>query len=290
MSLKKIVIVCVFIFLAIASALCLFSANSKKPQSFRYLRYSFVFENTRNTSIDDLGITIFAPLESRHQIIKKLVSSHKFTANNTHFASQLVFKAGVIPPYSSAEISIDTEIGLKPGNSISVFENTKPYLKPEKFIPCDDPEIIKIAGTLKGKNKEETVNNILRWIKSEVAFSGYSGKRLGANVAIRNKKGDCTELMDVFLTLARACNIPARGISGFICDNDMMLRPDGYHNWAEYYDGLSWVGVDPSYGKTGESFKNYVIFRIFEPGYAGQGSLFEIPEQFKAVIKVRMNT
>lgn len=279
-----------FIFVAIASVFYLNSGHHRKYQFFRHLRYSFIFDNTKNTLSDDLAITIFVPLESSYQIKKKLVSSHKFTVNNTPYASQLIFKTGMIPPYSSTGLSIDIEIGLKSENFFSVFENTKPYLKPEKFIPCDDPEIIKIAGTLKGKNKEETVNNILRWIKSEVAFSGYSGKRLGANVAIRNKKGDCTELMDVFLTLARACNIPARGISGFICDNDMMLRPDGYHNWAEYYDGLSWVGVDPSYGKTGENFRNYVVFRIFEPGYSGEGSLFEIPEQFKGVIKVQMNT
>lgn len=280
----------VFVFLFLFSLLFCFFIPHEKNTSSRYIRYSFTLENLSNAVFDDVGLTIYTPLESSQQNVKKLISSHGTNTIISQYASKLDFKTGLIPPYSSTLISVDADLALKQCKSFSFFESKELFLKPEKYIPSDDPEIKMLINQLVGKTRKETVNNIMNWIRAEIRFTGYSGRRLGAKAAINNKYGDCTELMDVFLALARASSIPCRGISGFICDADMILKPDGYHNWAEYHDGISWIGVDPSYGKKDDELSDYIAFRIFEPGYEGDGSLFEIPERFKGYIKVRMNT
>jgi len=59
------------------------------------------------------------------------------------------------------------------------------------------------------------------------------------------KAGNCTDFHSLFMSLARAKSIPTRFLIGFPLPKADGKSP-GYHCWAEFYDGKSWVPVDAS--------------------------------------------
>ncbi|HJT16723.1 MAG TPA: transglutaminase domain-containing protein [Thermoanaerobaculia bacterium] len=59
------------------------------------------------------------------------------------------------------------------------------------------------------------------------------------------KAGNCTDFHSLFMSLARAKSIPARFLIGFPLPASSGKAP-GYHCWAEFYDGKSWVPIDAS--------------------------------------------
>ena len=59
------------------------------------------------------------------------------------------------------------------------------------------------------------------------------------------KAGNCTDFHSLFMSLARAESIPTRFLIGFPLAKGGGKSP-GYHCWAEFYDGRSWVPVDAS--------------------------------------------
>lgn len=60
------------------------------------------------------------------------------------------------------------------------------------------------------------------------------------------RKGNCTDFHSLFISLARAQNVPARFVIGYpLTAADGLVT--GYHCWAEFYvEGKGWVPVDPS--------------------------------------------
>lgn len=72
-----------------------------------------------------------------------------------------------------------------------------------------------------------------------------------------NNHGDCGQVGLLFITMARYAGIPAKWESGW------MLHPGeiNLHDWVRvYYEGVGWVGVDPSFGRvlTKEDLMNNV--------------------------------
>lgn len=66
------------------------------------------------------------------------------------------------------------------------------------------------------------------------------------------KAGNCTDFHSLFVSLARASNIPAKFVIGFFIPKRKEGEIDSYHCWAEFYeDDLGWVPVDIS-----EAWKN----------------------------------
>jgi len=59
------------------------------------------------------------------------------------------------------------------------------------------------------------------------------------------KAGNCTDFHSMFMSLARAKSIPTRFLIGFPLAKGGGKSP-GYHCWAEFYDGKSWIPVDAS--------------------------------------------
>ena len=59
------------------------------------------------------------------------------------------------------------------------------------------------------------------------------------------RAGNCTDFHSMFMSLARAKSIPTRFLIGFPLAKAGGKSP-GYHCWAEFYDGKSWIPVDAS--------------------------------------------
>jgi transglutaminase-like putative cysteine protease len=69
-----------------------------------------------------------------------------------------------------------------------------------------------------------------------------------ASEVLRAGKGDCTEHSLLFVAMARAAGIPARGVHGMV----YAAYGDGvpalyWHAWAEVRSGDEWIAVDPTF-------------------------------------------
>ena len=110
---------------------------------------------------------------------------------------------------------------------------------------------------------ERVAKAALEWVHGNVRHAGLTSQDLGALWALRNRKGDCTEMSYLFVALCRARGMPARVIGGYPCDRNMKLQASTYHNWAEFFDGTTWQLVDPQFGRFMEDEDQYLAMRIF---------------------------
>lgn len=62
------------------------------------------------------------------------------------------------------------------------------------------------------------------------------------------KRGVCQDFAHVFVSAARALNIPARYIGGYFHRDDLVMQDAG-HAWAEaFVPDLGWIAFDPTHG------------------------------------------
>ncbi len=78
--------------------------------------------------------------------------------------------------------------------------------------------------------------------------TGETGVTTTAEQSIGQGSGVCQDHAHIFIGVARAMDIPARYVSGYLMMNDR-IDQDATHAWAEaHVAGLGWVGFDISNG------------------------------------------
>jgi len=127
------------------------------------------------------------------------------------------------------------------------------YTRPQQYWETED-EIIKSAvEKLIKETKEDTLKYIraaFKFVNENIKLKSPMNVRLGAIKALKSYEGDCDELSDVFITLLRGRNIPARRVVGYFVksknNGTYELEP---HAWSEVLlsDGI-WVPFDPALG------------------------------------------
>lgn len=149
------------------------------------------------------------------------------------------------------------------------------FLKPEKSIEKDHPLIQSIAKSIRGKTETEVVKNIQDYIINNVDYS-YNKEDKGALYAVNNKTGDCSEYSDLFVTLCRAKNLPARSISGFTSESTLTPK----HAWAEVYlRKHGWVPFDPTWADVSNTGAKQ--FHYLKSVYVYMINMPKEPDKFK---------
>ena len=125
-----------------------------------------------------------------------------------------------------------------------------------RFIDPRNPEIITIVTAVQAQAKTNNslvlAKSLFAWLKEHVDYKVHpneSGVQPAA-VTLSKKTGDCDDLSFLYVSLCRACNIPARFIRGYL------LSPDGTgsatavaHAWTEVFIGDTlgnngWIPVE----------------------------------------------
>ncbi|MBW2116934.1 MAG: transglutaminase domain-containing protein [Deltaproteobacteria bacterium] len=234
----------------------------------RHIRYAFTLNNKTNSVIKNAGFRACAPVSrTATQKCSGLYSSHPYRLITDDLGNHVLnFSFKDIPPFATKIISIKADLLLSDiANPIAVTD-LKPFLRPERYIESDDPDICRLARKLKvnATSPVKTAENIFHWVAGNVQYSGYLKNARGALYALKNKMGDCTEFMYLFVALCRASKIPARCIGGYVCLEDRILNPGDYHNWAEFYEDGLWRIVDPQNKIFMKSQSNYIAMKIIE--------------------------
>lgn len=92
-----------------------------------------------------------------------------------------------------------------------------------------------------------TLHGLSAVIREAVDYKTKSTKvDTTAEEAVANGEGVCQDHAHIFIAAARALEIPARYVSGYLMMNDR-VEQEATHAWAEaYVQGLGWVGFDIS--------------------------------------------
>ncbi len=86
-------------------------------------------------------------------------------------------------------------------------------------------------------------------IRDQVRYgTGATGVGTTAEEAMAEGQGVCQDHAHIFIAAARALDVPARYVSGYLMMNDR-IDQEATHAWAEaFVDQLGWVGFDVSNG------------------------------------------
>src|SRR4030043_1680806 len=129
-------------------------------------------------------------------------------------------------------------------------------LTTSEYWQTTDTAIVNLAQELK------TPQNIYDYVVKTLVYDYERVKpneqRLGAVNALKNPKNAiCMEFTDLFIAIARAAGIPARGIDGYAYTENPEIQPlslvaDVLHSWPEYWDSDRgvWIQIDPTWGST----------------------------------------
>jgi transglutaminase-like putative cysteine protease len=98
-------------------------------------------------------------------------------------------------------------------------------------------------------NKLDYLHALSAKIAESVVYeTGKTGVKTTAEEAVGEGAGVCQDHAHIFIGAARAANIPARYVSGYLMMDDR-IDQEATHAWAEaHIDGLGWVGFDISNG------------------------------------------
>ena len=158
---------------------------------------------------------------------------------------------------------------------INSKNNLQNYLSPSKYWPTDNPEILKIASELKTPRK--IYDYVLKTLNYDYERISEGAERLGALKALANpNRALCMEFTDLFITLARAANIPSREINGFAYTTNFKsseVTKDILHSWPEYYDSAReiWVPIDPTWGETTEGIDYFSKLDVYHFAFVIHG-------------------
>jgi transglutaminase-like putative cysteine protease len=233
-------------------------------QQQRILRFSYEISNAQSHGVNNAKFSSYLPvlLMSNQQAVD-VKSSQAFTEQKGRLGNRVGhFELGFIPPYGKKIVNFVAKINMAEKVNLAPLESSEKYLMEEPFIELSHPAIIRLSQQLKDDSNQQSIENIYQWVSKRIEYAGYVSKDRGALYAIQNLRGDCTEYMYAVVALARALGVPARGVGGYVYENNQVVSPVDYHNWAEVYLDGAWHIVDAQKKAFMNKTENYIAMRV----------------------------
>jgi transglutaminase-like putative cysteine protease len=192
------------------------------------------------------------PLELRHEkehgnavLYGKLVASAEepLAESYTIVVHYRILKRAVLLSYDPAR-AVD-ESAVSGSHNHTLF---KIDMQNERHVRVDD-EIREKARAVVGDEKNVLVQTTLLFaeVTKHMIYDAQNQSFKGAtDHALVCQRGNCNDIHALYMSYARALDIPTRLVMGFeAVDSDCEIC--GYHCWAEsYVAGLGWVPIDAS--------------------------------------------
>ncbi|MFZ0133443.1 MAG: transglutaminase domain-containing protein [Desulfobacterales bacterium] len=240
----------------------LFSANS--PAILKRISYGLTIQNTSGHLVERAEIWVNTPRpESPAQRLQEIYSSHPHeVAYDSEGNVFFCYTFDRIPPHATRIITLKADLLMRAVPIRGPCGETAAFLDEERFIEVNDPDLQHLAGFLHAGGSLATAENIFHWIVKNIRYASYVKHNRGASATLQARKGDCTEMMHLFVALCRANGIPARGVAGYHCPEGGLIGPAQYHNWAEFYAGGGWRLCDPYRAVFMQEADDYVALKI----------------------------
>jgi len=253
-----------FLQAALAAILVFGSAATVAAERYnRYVRQSLTLQNP-GAEVIDAKVWFYAPVSrTSTQQLERVEVNQPHQVSTDALGNRVIELTHVrLAPFESRVVTLGSHLSLSPTPARERVADTSMYLRAEKFIESDDRQIRELAARLRAPKPAASAKAVYEWIRANIAYSGYDADEYGAKRALERRRGDCTEFADLTVALARALEIPARTVGGYVVESDSVLRAAEYHNWAELYFDGAWQLVDAQRGAFAESADRYIAFHI----------------------------
>ncbi|PAF41941.1 transglutaminase domain-containing protein [Helicobacter sp. 11S02596-1] len=146
----------------------------------------------------------------------------------------------------SKNISIALDVLLTPRNAPTPStpqEDLKDFIKPTRYIRTDGL-IAEIASKLKANDHQKTAQNIYAWITNNLDYENAKNTRGIRKIQTKDAKvilsGKNISATTLFVSLSRACGIPAREAFGL----ELSGQNVSFVSKAEVYSAQGWIPYD----------------------------------------------
>jgi len=229
------------------------------------VKYGFSFVNRSGVLIPAARATCCAPVKAcSSQRCVRVAASGSDSLSPDGVGNQFAaFALGALAPRAITLCRIQAEIDM--GRRVadpSEQADANLFLAPDRWVPSGHPEIARAAQRL-AKGGGDVARRLCLWVSGHLRKDARVRSSLGAVCALQTGRGDCTESATLFAALCRANGIPARVCGGFLVRGSAVLDPSGFHNWAEFHDGVGWRLADPNLGRFCEHEEQYVALLIW---------------------------
>lgn len=232
----------------------------------KQIRYTMSIQNLENRLGKEVKLWIYAPSnKTSHQVLKRLKTSYPASVSQDKNGNVICeFSIPEILPYDTKIFRLSAELSMREIPITISLDDPSPYLQPERLIESDHPLIQEKAKDLKkGDNSYKTARSIYEWVSDNIKTNVFLTDDKGALYAMENREGDCTECASLFVALCRAAGIPARMLSGYICERNCIVTTIDFHHWAEFYLEGAWRLADPHNRRFDQGGEDYIITEIY---------------------------
>lgn len=228
------------------------------------VQYSFTIQNRKAEPLPAGELALYAPVrETSNQRVIEIDASHPFEMESDELGNQVLwFRLADFGPFESRVVRVRVQLQTASTPNRVPIPDPSAFLMAERYVELDAPQLQRIAADLKRDTPLATARAIYDWIGRNIQSKEYIEDDRGALWAVRHREGDCTEFMYLYMALARLNGIPARGVGGYVLQSSAVLRPAGFHNWAEIYVDGAWHVVDAQERVFMTEQERYVALRI----------------------------
>jgi len=241
----------------------------------RTVKYGFVLQNDSNKVVEHLDFWAYAPVrQTEHQWVQAMQSNLVYRLDEDAVGNQRMhFAIDVLPPFATKHIDVTVKLRLA-NAAVERPDQRGEVMGEQPFVELADPQLQRQAQLLRGATNAETARQTFEWVKSAVKNRGFVAKDRGARYALSSGQGDCSEHMYLTVALHRINGLPARGIAGFIVEDDGVLKASRLHNWSQVQVDDVWHVVDADNGLFSPDPSHYLAMRALDrqSKFLGDGS------------------
>lgn len=148
--------------------------------------------------------------------------------------------------------------------------------------------IITLANSLSMREPDETIINILKWVRKNITYKYDSGEEwLLPSVILNRKQGDCEDMNTLIYVLARAAGISQYQLLAWIGDVYNPNMPDSKEgHFALFYLSTNtnyWYPIDATYKTDYAKIVDRVPVSFSPKGYIKTWYLFNEEISFKGL-------
>jgi transglutaminase-like putative cysteine protease len=124
------------------------------------------------------------------------------------------------------------------------------FLRETPLTRADDAIASLGEGVEPGVGTLESLHALSARVRQALPYrTGITDNATSASAALAGEGGVCQDHAHIFIAAARARNVPARYVAGYLLAGEEELQQYETHAWAEaYVDSLGWVGFDVTNG------------------------------------------
>jgi transglutaminase-like putative cysteine protease len=151
------------------------------------------------------------------------------------------------------EIAVTVRGVVETQDTAGILRGHRESVPPEAYLrdtpsTALDQALRALAASVAADDRLGLCHALSEAVADAIAYKpGATGSKTTAAEALALGEGVCQDHAHALIALARAYDIPARYVSGYLFTDSDGVSQEAAHAWAEaFVPGLGWVGFDPA--------------------------------------------